>query len=294
MIVIPFYFTVRQYCEIMSSDSAEAEPEMRGPLAPLGCYRIIYDESQVRQFYRRHVAQFEQETYYSFLLFLCCRRKYFPELTTTDVSFPRKTFSTFQKDGAKKREDLFVQELRLYEVAEGLYTDKRNDAPIPTNGLAMYMTCDPLKEFPAWFKTQSEMNQRQQTMMERLMSDDPGKAKQEPLRMNVESVFKDRLHASPSRIFKKLDVDTKDPEKIAKLRQMFKENGITPSLVIESNGGFHVVLNTQNGGISGEAHRALHEFGAANKDWMTVEKNALVIIPGTLQGGFPTKIVKWD
>ena len=264
-----------------------------GPLAPSGCYRIIWDESQVRRFYQLHLAQFQESEYLSFLFFLVCRRKYFPSLTTTDTHFPRRTFSSH------KNENLFVQEIRNYEVAEGLYKDKRNNAVIPASGLALYMTCDPLKEMDAWFKTQTEFNQRQQIMINHALLKGENKTeknenkKSENPPMNVESIFKNKLHASPTKIFKKLDVDTKDPVLIAKLRAMMKENQIKPSLVIESCNGFHVALNQTNGDLPGSSQKILYDFGQAHKEWMTIERNAMLIIPGTFQGGFPTRIVDW-
>lgn len=256
--------------------------------APEGCYQIIHDEAQIRQFYQIHLQQYEEKNHLSFLILLMCRRKYFPESGITRTLLDRRTFST---KGYGSREDRFVQILRQYEVAEGLYRDKKNNLTIPLSGLALYMTCDPLLEMAAWTKTQTEINQRQQKMLNQALQGDPIEP---PLKMNIETVFRDRLHASPSGIYRKLDVDTKDDQLITILIDFLKENQIKPELVIESNGGYHVVINQKNGiGIKKETHRVLYDFAKANQDWISIEKNALVIVPGTLQGGFPTRLVDW-
>lgn len=80
-----------------------------------------------------------------------------------------------------------------------------------------------------------------------------------------------------------------------------KEVGIKPHLIVESRGGFHVVLhNTMSFGgedstkhSRGQMNHRLYQFAQENKDWMTIERNPLIVIPGTFQGGFLTKLVNW-
>jgi hypothetical protein len=91
-----------------------------------------------------------------------------------------------------------------------------------------------------------------------------------------------------------LDVDTKDPDKIESLKNFLREHGIKPQLAIETRGGYHVLLNRSS---LGKNHEKLYRFIQSSLDekWISIEGgNALVVIPGTWQGGFVTRIVNFD
>ena len=104
------------------------------------------------------------------------------------------------------------------------------------------------------------------------------------------SVYKSCLHKSPVDKFLKLDVDTKEEEKIVSLRGFLKESFIPIHMVIESRGGYHVVIRKS---VIGVKHKNLYDFCTFNKSWISIEKSPLVVIPGTYQGGFLAKFAEW-
>jgi hypothetical protein len=64
-----------------------------------------------------------------------------------------------------------------------------------------------------------------------------------------------------------------------------------PFLIIESRGGYHyAILKRKMRG------KQLAEFAAipGNEERVTIENNGLIVLPGTFQGGFKTKMVQVD
>jgi hypothetical protein len=248
-------------------------------------HSFIGDESQIREFYRQHIGKYQNQNYYSFIIVPIARRKYWSLLSTSQENMGTKIFSS-QKD-----EDRFVNELQLYEVKCGLYKDKK-DQIIPTEALAFYITANPMNEMKAFFAMQREVSEK----LEIMLTFDKGQNKKEP---NMISLYKKCLHKSDENFFNKLDVDTKDPEKIETLKIFLRDAMIRPELVIETRGGYHILLNKSS--IKGVKNEKLYRFiekannnlGIEDK-WIAIEKNPLLIIPGTYQGGFLARIVNFD
>lgn len=295
--------------------SDSKQQSVMNSIVPTKHHQLIYDPDQIREFYRDHMAQFVKQSDLVFLSILMARRKYFPALTTGATIFPRKIYDL--NDGGA--ED-FIRFIQHYEVAEGLYRDHRNsEIIIPTEGLALYMTCNPLSQSHATNKTlASTLEQQQfhliqlQQQVNKLNEIINSGGKNDPLTKQIHGVkliskFKSELHSSPIKLFKKLDVDTKDTDKIILLKQFMLQHEIKTHLIIESKNGFHVFLkfanllgNSSEIGLEGKAHQALYQFVKKHSvndkqiDWISIENHGMLVIPGTLQGGFPVRIVKWD
>lgn len=249
-------------------------------------HNFIGDESQIREFYRQHIGKYQNQNYYSFIIIPIARRKYWSLLSTSQENMGTKIFSS-QKD-----EDRFVNELRLYEVKCGLYKDKK-DQIIPSEALAFYITANPMNEMKAFFAMQREVSEK----LEIMLTTDKGQNsdKKEP---NMISLYKKCLHKCDENFYKKLDVDTKDPEKIESLKIFLRDAMIKPELVIETRGGYHVLLNKSTTHKNNEKlyrfiEKANSILGIEDK-WIAIERNPLLIIPGTYQGGFLARIVNFD
>jgi hypothetical protein len=243
----------------------------------MACYRFIADEEEIRKFYRQHILPFHEKNDLSYIILPTVRRKYYPELKRTQSIVANEIFSS------QKSEDRFIQVIRRLEVAEGVYTDGgKGGESLPNQAFVIYITVDPMNEVDGYYKLQQEISNR---LKIRLHGGEVN-----PLR--IKQTYKSCLHQSPEKIFLKLDVDTKDSGHIGSLRQMMKTNNIIPYMVVETKNGFHVIINRETG-IDGPANKALHLF-SKNKEWITIEKNALVAIPGTYQGGdHQVKMVEW-
>ena len=269
-----------------------------------GTYNFIYDENQIKTFFQKHIKPFQSSPYLSFLIIPTARRKYFPELSTSQTVLRSCDFPC----NIKNDENRLILLLKRLQIQQGSYKDKKTGKALPSEAFAIYLTVDPLNEIRAYNKLQKQMADR----FENLIMNGLHKSTSEPTNesydisnysdktdnqqpqtnLNLESVYKSCLHSCPEKGFKKLDVDSKDESNINRLKTLFKENNIDTHLVVETKGGFHVILNSNN--LTSDAQKNLHLFSTQNKNWMSVEKTGcLVAIPGTLQAGFQVKIVEW-
>jgi hypothetical protein len=131
----------------------------------------------------------------------------------------------------------------------------------------------------------------QQQMTERLIAASRGHP------MGVASpmqLYLSAVHTVGGGRFEKLDVDSKEADLVGSLKALFAEHAIKPAFVIESKNGFHVVVDNKRSYGSKTGRKALLAFLETNAAWIHVEdKNThpSVIVPGTLQGGFPTRLI---
>lgn len=264
-------------------------------------HSFIADEAQVREFFRQYILPYRDEDYLNFIIIPIARRKYWAPLSKSQMNMSTKVFSV------QDNEDRFVNELRRYEVKIGLYKDtlpvgqdpelpepnKANklrvdkEQDIPNEAFAFYLTANPMNDLKAFFLMQNEVSNKLQLL---LNTKTPNKQKIG----KISSIYKSCLHKSEHKVLLKLDVDTKDPDKIESLKNFLREHGIKPQLVIETRGGYHVLLNRSS---LGKNHEKLYRFIQSSLDekWISIEGgNALVVIPGTWQGGFVTRIVNFD
>ena len=259
-------------------------------------YKFIGDENEIRAFYRKHIQSLHGKPFLSFLILPTARRKYFPKLSVSQNVIRSCAFPCNEKNN----EDKFILLLKRLQIEEGSYTDGKGDkrVELPSEAFVIYLTVDPLNEIRGYNKFQKQMADK----MERIVMSalDPkslssqAENSQVPTNLNIENDYKSALHACPEKMFKKLDVDTKDTDKIDKLKAMFSKNSIHPCLVVDTRGGYHVVINVKK--LTGEAQKNLHIFAMDkdNKEWMSIEKSGcLVVIPGTIQAGYQTKMVDW-
>lgn len=275
-------------------------------------YKFIHDEAQLRAFHKQHIAPLAKYNMFSFILIPLARKKYWNGLSRSQMNLNTRIISS------KISEEDFIVEIRRYEIREGLYRDR--STPIPSEAMAIYMTVNPMNEIKSFFKFNGVVSTRLSGIFFQDTNDlneyegdpnRPGKKVGQSMQTVDElelrdldaddnsngklmSHYKSCLHKSQERHFCKLDVDTKDPEKIAILTRFFAENRIVPHLVVESRGGYHVLLSVE--ALGSEGQKRLHFFLKSIKElkkedqWVSYENNPLVVLPGTNQGGYQTEM----
>uniref|UniRef100_A0A6C0JQT6 Uncharacterized protein n=1 Tax=viral metagenome TaxID=1070528 RepID=A0A6C0JQT6_9ZZZZ len=245
-------------------------------------YEFVGNEEDVRKFYRLHMKEFNTTKHAAFIIIPIARRKYFPALSVSQFTINTRIFPCMDD------EDRFLQDIQKYEVREGLYHDRTEgkDVPIPRDGIAIYVTANPMNEMDAFFMFQKQIMENIKTMV----SHNRNNTLDNQANFKMMSVYKSCLHKSPIDKFLKLDVDTKEEEKIVSLREFLRTSCIPIHMAIESRGGYHVVIYKS---VIGVKHKNLYDFCTANKSWVSIEKSPLVVIPGTYQGGFLTKFGEW-
>jgi len=225
-------------------------------------YKFVGNEEDVNTFFDMHI----KNSFGGFLILPLARRKYYLSLSDSQINISTKI--------VYKESDL-LNELQRYEVAIGLYKDK--NGAIPNEAFGMYLSANPMDELEGFFSFQKDMLERirqhingNETNLNRIMS-----------------IFKSHLHKTVLQRYLKLDIDTKEPKNIEILTDFFKQNGINPYLIIETRGGYHILLDN----VCGSHHSILYKFAKEHPLFITIEKNGMIVIPGTYQGGFLTRIV---
>ena len=240
-------------------------------------YNLIYDEDQIKKFYDILIKPFIEKPNLTFIIIPITRRKYWEELTSSQINLSTKLVQTHNLTY-----DRFLNILKRYEVAEGLYTDPKSNKPIPGSAIAFYMTANPMDELKAMFQLMTEFNN---DVHDRLY----GSNEKHPS-WKTESRFKSCLHQHPVKedAVIKLDVDTKEEDKIQSLNRLLEEWNIPVVMKLATKNGYHYVLKRE------DQNQELHKFvrDKNNSDWVSIEKNPLILIPGTIQGGNPVGFAK--
>lgn len=233
-------------------------------------YSFVHDSEQIRLFYEKIIAPHVEHPSRSFILIPIARRKYWDQLSCSQMTMSTRVIYTHKLTFTK-----FLNTLLRYQVAEGLYTDQ--DRPIPAKAFGFYLTCDPMNERSAMFGLINRFNKR---IDEYLKSDQDSS-----FDFNPNREYKSILHKNPIKSLVKLDIDTKDSKLIAELDYFLKDQMIPIHFKVESHNGYHYLIRKE------DQNQQLYLFAMENKEWISVENNALIIIPGTYQGGFPTRII---
>ena len=231
-------------------------------------YEVIGDEFTVRTFHKTWIQPLQTRPNARNLVFtimLMSRRKYYDALTTSQQVLVRQTISV------RETEDAFVRRLRKLEVKQGLYVDLNDSSKeIPKDGLILYMNMDPGDELKAWFLMMNEMNDRIQSLS--LHEKSPWRENS----LELSSLVKSCIVKADTPTTYKLDIDTKEPEKIRALYEVIKNEKLQIVMMMSTKNGYHLFvreISSQN----------VHKFVQCNKDWVSIEKRGHLIVPGTLQ-----------
>lgn len=246
-------------------------------------YCLVGNEGDVRMFFEFHLSDFELEAHLAHLLILIARKKYCETLSKAG-NLPTTILHAY------KGEDRFCSAIRRYEIksASKTFLDSAGN-PIPSSALGVYVSVNPLDERKAYLQLQNAMNQK----IFELVSTTTASSS---VPFDVQKTYQSVLHKSAVSRFVKYDIDTKEEEKIGKLKALLREEKIEPHFVAETRGGYHLVLcnKTSFPEKQSEARRRLAEFVSQEKEWISKEDSgALVAVPGTYQGGFLVRFVDW-
>ena len=262
-------------------------------------HKIIHDPDDIKQFAsifsirKRNLA---------LCMYLTARRKYFPSLTAGTLILQRPIVT-----GGEYFEGHLYQNVLRLETPIGSYLDKDNI--LPTEALALYVLIDPKDTIKAMSKTLT-------TCVETFTN---GEELPNAYKLYREEISKCNINNVKESIkYRQIDIDTKQLEYIIQTNDLLTKLNIPIILCVETRGGFHIVyspdLNNSDKNInqspegfkqnSKDIGRSLHEFkqttmftkpninGKMVKDyWFSITNQPNIIMPGTYQGGFPTRII---
>lgn len=242
-------------------------------------HKFIHNPEDIKRF----GSVFEvSKKHLALCLYLTMRRKYYPSLShgTTIVN---RIAITGGNDFIKR---LYQNILKL-ETPIGTYTD--GDLIVPDEAFALYVMVDPKDTFRALAKVLDRC-------IEAITA-----GEEIP---NAHSLYREEIpksHALNVTKYKQIDLDTKDIDKVRTVDSLLTSLNIPIVISIETRGGFHLVYTNNTDKDSG---RKLHEFKQTTSfqkknvegkmvtdHWFSVTNGPTVILPGTYQGGFPTRII---
>lgn len=278
-------------------------------------YKFVYDEKELKKFYDTIVPKLED--FEVLFLSLSCRKKYLSEEERAKYHITRAEM--FDRKLVRKNEwERFSRTIRKYEVNEGGYLTK-NNISVPPKCMVIYFNINPsnslkaLKEFNSklvdWqyellngnkesFKDKFNkldvelMNCYQRNRGRKIWMDIDFDV---PKEFNAPEIMKDYLRSTNLRFYW---VDTKSGNHLLIDRS---------TLDFNPNDICHYGLRKlweywQSKAESGEVSYPIKQVLASNKiivgnyahvNEIIVNKNEMIPCPGTLQGGYPVRIL-WD
>jgi hypothetical protein len=230
-------------------------------------YDFLRDERELESFADRVLPEVTADE--CFLLLLCARRKYLSGDEKAELVLGEA--ASVRREVVSERGKL-LQKVKELCVGSGLYKD-RNGHPIPEHAFAVYVTPNPRSYKKAAVQIIAELAE--------------GLADGRPLRL--ESLVKTQIHRAVSRkLYLDLDIDPAGGDDwqavAARAREVL---GKTPTHVIQTRGGAHLLVRTQqlDRDVKRTFYKQLRELGEGMAGLLEIRSDAMVPVPGTTQGG---------
>ncbi|CAH6420706.1 Hypothetical protein HVR_LOCUS1261 [uncultured virus] len=214
-------------------------------------------------------------------MYLTMRRKYYPALSHGTTIVNRIAVS-----GGNDFIKRFHQSILRLETPVGTYTN--GDQIIPDQAFALYVMVEPKDTVKALSRVLSRC-------MEAISDEEE--------MPNAYSLYREEIPKSDvkGQKYRQIDLDTKEIDKVQLVNELLTKLAVPIVICIETNGGFHIVC-TNDG--NKETGRKLHElkqgtsFQKSNVNgkmvtdhWFSITNHPTIIVPGTYQGGFSTRII---
>lgn len=285
-----------------------------------GNYQLIWSENELRKFYDLFFSDYTGDQVA--VIIMMSRRKYDPA-ADNEIGFMNRYLLypnnkpvnvDGKEDGVFKGADRFIHQLRLLEVKQGTLVSKRGH-PVSQKSLVVYTTLNPKSALRGWMRTNEQL-------METLVKDvySGGGLSHDNARF-IRKLESRRITETTKCVSEKryldLDVDSKEYPYLDYVMHVIRTvMGIQETAIIETRGGYHVVLDKRN--MSKTMNRILWEniqgktFEFAGKTWLntyiednvegkSVSKTWISVIadtqvptPGTIQGGYNVHIMDYD
>jgi hypothetical protein len=249
-------------------------------------YNLIHDEKEIKKFYDLfYKGTFGEDSDIVYMISKSFRAKYSIEnknIRTNDSMFARKIIKT---DDYNKFLNLIKQ--YNYEI----------DKDLPAECCVLYATLNPRSTFKALTEFMEKMN--------KWMYNTITTKKMDQSIRNIDSIVKSCIqNQSHQQLYIQLDLDVKNDTYMCIVKEFCEENNIIPKCVIETHGGFHYIIDSEN--LSNQQKKEIFTgrlkkltYDAHDRNGKNIIKNVVDIIsknpmspiPGTYQGGFKVRIV---
>lgn len=262
-------------------------------------YNLIHDEKELKKFFDNIIPDLNRNEVY--FLSLSARNKYLSSEEREHFGLGRTEM--FERTIVREKNwSKFLRKIVRFQVVEGAYLTKK-DLPIPEKSIIVYFNINPTNVLKAYNEFLGTMNEY---FMELGLNasksgdiDNVGKriSKMDVLLMNCLQRNRGTKHY--------IDVDFDIPKNqdwiLNKFLNNLKENNVT-YYVIDTKSGYHVLLKKSTiqynfaevvKSLENEANEFRLGKMISEQHWeIAVNKNEMIPLPGTYQGGYPVRIIK--
>jgi len=220
---------------------------------------LVYDRQQLKEFLEHVLPKLERDEV--FIAFIGCRKKYFPEIRTSQEFLARRII---------KHDDpeIVTQKLEQLGNTKGYYI---NGKPIPPDKMHMYLSLNPKSTLKGFKKFTSECMQR--------VYEIAVNPEQFELFRRIDTWLFSSVHRSQSRtVYWLLDIDHKNEDTFDKVHDKLSNHIVAN---IETKGGFHIVVKANK-----ETGKIIFTQMKGKLEDLEVHKHCQVALPGTYQAGF--------
>lgn len=230
-------------------------------------YDFLRDRDELDRFVEAFVPDLGDDE--ALILMLMARRKYLSDEEQKDLSVGNSV--VFRRE-VVTRKDQIAALVEQMCVRRGLYTD-REGRPIPEHAFAVYLTVNPRSQRKAALATLKELADRIY--------------EGQPLRVDETAVS--QLHKAAARkLFLDFDVDVGEDDDLDSLiGEVESALGSTPTHVVETRGGAHVVVRTKeiDGAVKKTFYKDIQGVGRGMAGEIEVQNDGMLPVPGTCHGG---------
>jgi len=232
---------------------------------------LIHDTEQIKKFEEMFYTVEKPEI---FLLYIATRKKYCNELSNNENGCFKKRIINYTNIKCR-----LVTDIQKYMVPHNSYMTKDYSRAYPSESLVIY----------------GSLNARNaKKAAESLSKEIISKAfeQDEEYYNKIDCYFKSFLQKFSYRKYIGIDLDTKDCKIYNSLKCDISDIGIKIYAIIETHGGYHIIINIDQLKSNKEGAKLL--YTVLNKKYIHLDKidnDLFSPIPGTIQGGFNVKFV---
>ena len=230
-------------------------------------YDFLRDKAELIRFVDTFVPDLADDE--ALLLLLIARRKYLTADEQQELSVGNS--AVFRRE-VITRKDQIVSRVEQMCVRRGLYAD-RDGQPVPEHAFAVYLTSNPRSQRKAALATLKEL-------ADRLFEGQP---------LRVDETAVSQLHKAVARKpYLDFDVDAAKGDDIGAIVSEVQSALVsTPTTVIETRGGAHVVVETKkiDPSIKNSFYREISAIGGRMVGEIEVQSDGMLPVPGTSHGG---------
>ena len=245
---------------------------------------LIQNKKQFEDFIDNFMPEFEKDEVY--FISLSARNKYLTDEERIKYSLGRTEM--FGREVAKSKEELKTYTIKKLEATLN-YRTTNNGSKIPEHALVMYININPSSMIKAYFQFQKEMNRQ---IEEVFFANQNNKNPNYTFITRGQREFMNCIQKSSSRkYFIDIDCDSKDIDiKNFIGNKLIDEKAIFH--IVQTQGGYHfLIIKKSLEGRKIDLNRICKDAEAMGAKEVSINSNAMIPVPGTLQAGKEVKLI---